>query len=146
MAQRNRALLGKVSLTLIFGKSTGFEQIFARIFEKSTGFEQIFTRIFKKSTNSEQISTRIFRFFGNYTLLECSSILSCDNSWRKDLLNELSEDCMIIFNNLALEVNMIELTKAEVIINLLLHLAAIRASQNELPNIPDRPEPLDLYR
>ena len=50
---------------------------------------------------------------------------------------------MIIFNNLALEVNMIELTKAEVIINLLLHLAAIRASQNELPNIPDRPEPLD---
>ena len=116
--------------------------------EKSspTGKSKFLSFVFGKSTGFEQIFTRIFRFFGNYTLLECSSILSCDNSWRKDLLNELSEDCMIIFNNLALEVNMIELTKAEVIINLLLHLAAIRASQNELPNIPDRPEPLDLYR
>ena len=32
-----------------------------------------------------------FRFFGSYTLLECSQILTHQSSWREELLNELAD-------------------------------------------------------
>ena len=88
-----------------------------------------------------------FRFFGSYTLLECSQILTHESSWREELLNELADDCFIIFSNLSLETNLMSLDHAEIIISMLLNLTASRAAQNELHQGTGRPGmPLDTYR
>ena len=88
-----------------------------------------------------------FRFFGSYTLLECSQILTHESSWRGELLNELADDCFIIFSNLSLEMVLMESRHAEIIITMLLNLTATRAAQNELHEVTGRPGmPLDTYR
>ena len=51
---------------------------------------------------------------------------------REELLNELANDCFIIFSNLSLETNLMSLDHAENIISMLLNLTTTRAVQNEL--------------
>lgn len=92
------------------------------------------------------------KFFGEFTLMESSSIKKGENwgkSWKRDLLNELSDDSMIILNNLALEMDLMELDTVTCtqVIDTYLTLGATRATQNEVPRAIDRPvEPVSTHR
>ena len=63
-------------------------------------------------------------------------------------MNELADDCFIIFSNLALEMDMMESEHAERVIGMLLNLTATRAAQNELHQGTGRGsgQELDTYR
>lgn len=92
------------------------------------------------------------KFFGEFTLMESSSIKKGENwgkSWKRDLLNELSDDSMVILNNLALEMDLMELDSdtCSQVIDTYLTLGATRASQNEVPRAIDRPvEPVSTHK
>ena len=89
------------------------------------------------------------RFFGEFTLSESAHIAAGEVCWKADLLDELNDDSMIIINNLALEIDFMELETEtiELLINTYLTLAASRASQNEVPKSNDRQvEPVSTYR
>ena len=89
------------------------------------------------------------RFFGEFTLSESTHIATGRRSWRKELLDELSDDSMIIFNNLALEIDFMDLDTftCNTLINTYMTLAASRASQNEVSKSNDRQvEPISTYR
>ena len=92
------------------------------------------------------------KFFGEFTLMESSSIKKGENwgkSWKRDLLNELSDDSMVILNNLALEMDLMELDSdtCSQVIDTYLTLGATRATQNEVPRAIDRPvEPVSTHK
>ena len=89
------------------------------------------------------------RFFGEFGLTESSTIATGLTNWKNELLDELAEDSMMIFNNLALEIDLMELenSTSTSLINTFVNLAATRASQNEVPLSSERnAEPVSTYR
>lgn len=87
------------------------------------------------------------RFFGDFTLIESNYITHSEVSWKKEVLEELTDDAMVFISNVALEVELCELERPEPIIQSFLNCAAYRAMDNEVPVTNEfNVEPVSVYR